>query len=96
MAKISKQDVEHAAELARIKLTDNEISKFAAELETILGHIAELSQAPTEKIAEIAQISGLKNVSRDDFIEPGLSVEAVLRNAPVQENSFFKTKKVFE
>ena len=95
MAKISKDDVLHAAELARIKLADEEVAKTTEDLEKILDYVAELDEAPTENIEAIEQISDLANVTREDQIEPSLGVEKVLGGAPQKQDGFIKTKKIF-
>jgi len=96
MAKISKNDVEHAAELSRIKLNEEEAEKFTSELGAVLDYAAELEKAPTGEVETISQISGLENIAREDKIEASLPVEKVLQNAPEKQDNFIKTKKVFE
>jgi len=93
---LSINEVEHVAELARIKLADEEKRKFSINLSEIIDYVAELEKAPTENILEINQISGLENIARVDNIAASLSVEKVLQNVPDKEGSFFKVKKVFE
>lgn len=96
MVKISIDDVEHMGELARINISKEQIGSFRQELEKILSYIENLESAPTEKVKVVPQISGLKNVSREDKITPSLSVEKVLQNAPQRKDNFIKVKKIFE
>ncbi|MCL5407502.1 MAG: Asp-tRNA(Asn)/Glu-tRNA(Gln) amidotransferase subunit GatC [Patescibacteria group bacterium] len=89
MAKISKEEIEHTAALARLK-SDGE------NLEEILDYVAECEKAPTDEIEAISQISNLKNVSRTDEVEKSLPVEKVLQNAPAKQDNYIKTKQIFE
>lgn len=93
---ISEDDVEHAANLARIEITEEEKAKFAKDLSEIIDYVAELEKAPTENIEAINQISNLENIARPDEIAPSLSNEKVFQNAPEKEENFIKVKKVFE
>ena len=96
MTRISPQDVDHIAALARISLKKDEAAKYARELASILAYIADLGKTKTEGVMKIEQISGLRNVTREDRIETSLSTKKVLENAPDEEDSFIKVKKIFE
>ncbi len=93
---ISTKDVDHIVNLARIEISSQDKAKIAGQLSVILDYFEELSKAPTEEVALIEQISGLKNIGREDKIEKSLSVEKVLMNAPEKEGNFIKTRQVFE
>ncbi len=75
-------DVEHVAALARLGLRDDEKERLREQLSSILEHIAVLNQLDTQSIPPTAQVVDLVNVLRDDVVEPSLSQEVVLRNAP--------------
>ncbi len=96
MAKISKGDVEHVAKLSRLSLSDAELEKYTAEFSEILGYVDKLNASDTSNVSAIGQISGLSNIVRDDSIEPSLSTEDVLSNAPEKQDGFFKVKKIIE
>lgn len=93
---LQKEDVEHIAELARIKLTDEEKSSFTEKLSGILDWVKELEEAPTEGIEPINQIAGLENVMREDKAGESLPIEKVLQNAPQKKDNYIKVAKVFE
>jgi len=93
---IKKEDVEHVAKLARIKISDEEKEKFTEDLGKILNYVEELNAAPTEGVIPVAQISNLENIARDDTITESLPNEKVLENAPEKDGKFIKVKKVFE
>lgn len=96
MSNISKKDVEHVAKLSRLELSEEEKSQYTQELGAILDYVDELNSAPTEGIEPISQISGLKNIAREDEIEESLPTEKALQNAPDKKDKFIKVKKVFE
>lgn len=93
---INKEDVEHVARLARIKLSEEEKIKFTHELGQILAYVDELNEVDTTGIEPISQISNLENIARTDEITNSKDRENLLTNAPAQENGFIKVKKVFE
>jgi len=96
MAKITKQDVEHVGKLARIRIQEKEIGQFTQELGAILDYVDELESAPTENIEPISQISGLKDIAREDEIVESFDRDLILENAPDKEKGFIKVKKIFE
>lgn len=93
---LSKDDVEHVAQLARIELTDSEKEKYSQELSAIIDYVSELDEAPTTDVETIEQIVNLKNITRDDKVKPSLANKEVLANAPQKEDGFIKTKKILE
>ena len=93
---ISKENVEYAANLARIEISEGEKAKFANDLSAIIDYVAELESAPTENITAINQIADLENISREDKITPSLPNKKVLENAPDKEGSFISVPKIFD
>ena len=96
MAKISKEEVEHIAKLARIELKDNGKEKFQKELSSILEFVSQLQKVDTKDIIPISQVTGLDNVLEKDNIKPSPKREKLLKNAPEKQDGFIKVKKVFE
>jgi len=88
MATLSRSDVEHVAHLARLGLTDDELTLLEGQLNHILDQYAVLARLDTEHIPPTAQTIELENILRDDVAEPSLPVEAVLANAPAREGDF--------
>ncbi len=91
---ISTEDVQKVAKLARLALKNDEISRFAGQLQGILGYVAKLGQLDTKNVEPMAHALPLANVLREDVVEPGLPLEGVLRNAPETDGPFFKVPKV--
>src|SRR5688572_8750415 len=92
--KISSQQVRHVARLSRLALDDDELERFGAQLESILGYVAKIDQADVTGVEPMAHAANLKNVLRDDVVEPALPAERVLQNAPETDGPFFKVPKV--
>jgi aspartyl-tRNA(Asn)/glutamyl-tRNA(Gln) amidotransferase subunit C len=81
MATLSRGDVEHVAHLARLGLTDDEITLLQGQLNHILEQYAKLAELPTDDIHPTAQTIELENILREDVVTPSLPVESVLANA---------------
>lgn len=87
--KLTKEQVEKLAHLARLKLTPEETLKFAGELTDILAYVEMLSECDTSGASETCQVTGLANVSREDEIDMSLCEAAELLECsplPKQEN----------
>lgn len=69
MSKISPDDVQHLAKLAKLKLSAEEATKFAPQLENIVQFFEELKEVDTKNVRETSQTTGLENISREDRIE---------------------------
>ena len=94
--KITLDEVEKIAGLARIKISPEEAEKFSGELSDILGYVDQLSEADTENIEPISQVTGLVNVVREDVSEDfdeEMRRELVER-AGESKNGYVKVKSV--
>jgi aspartyl-tRNA(Asn)/glutamyl-tRNA(Gln) amidotransferase subunit C len=81
MPELSRRDVEHVAHLARLGLTDGELTLLQGQLNHILEQYEKLAELDTEAIPPTAQTIELENILRDDVVTPSLPVAAVLGNA---------------
>jgi|SRR5689334_3582098 aspartyl-tRNA(Asn)/glutamyl-tRNA(Gln) amidotransferase subunit C len=81
MPTLSRTDVEHVAQLARLGLTDAELTLLEGQLNHILEQYAKLAELPTDEIPPTAQVIELENILREDVVTPSLPVDAVLGNA---------------
>jgi aspartyl-tRNA(Asn)/glutamyl-tRNA(Gln) amidotransferase subunit C len=88
MATLSRSDVEHVAYLARLGLTDAELSRLEGQLNHILDQYTKLAEVPTDHIGPTAQTIELENILRDDVVTPSLPTDAVLANAERREGDF--------
>ncbi len=67
---LSDDQVRHIAKLARIKLSDVEVSKFSKQLSDVLDYMEILSDVDTDDIQETSQVTGLLNVmEKDEIVE---------------------------
>lgn len=86
--------VEKVAGIARIHLTDSEKKKFEKDMKSILEAFGSLDKAKTDGIEPAFQPIPVKNVLREDEIEPCLTQEEALSNTKHKENEYFKGPKV--
>ncbi len=92
---ISVDDVRHIAKLARIELKDEELEKFRADLNTVLGYVEVLKTVNTDGVEPLATVTGLENVFREDEVEESELAQDIINNAPEKTGRFVKVKKVF-
>ena len=93
---LSEKEVEHIAELAKIKITEKEKKLFTKQFNEILQFFHQLDEMDTSSIEPTFHVVDIKNRFRDDKIETTLSTEEALKNAPKKEKNFFKAPKLFE
>ncbi len=79
---ITQDEVRHIAKLAKLKLDDQEVTKFTDQLGSILDFFGQLQEVDTENVEETSQVTGLRNVTRTDEIEVDGNEEALLRCTP--------------
>lgn len=94
---ITIEDVQKLAKLSHLKLSNDELETYRKEIEAILGYIEQLQQADLEGIDPTYQVSGNKNVMRDDLVDEDIykTTQAdLLINAPAKLNAQIKVKKV--
>ncbi|MBI2303745.1 MAG: Asp-tRNA(Asn)/Glu-tRNA(Gln) amidotransferase subunit GatC [Chloroflexi bacterium] len=94
--RLSRQEVEHIALLARVGLTEQEVERFQGHLSQILDYFAILEEVDTSGISPTAQVIALENIFRSDVASPSLPREQVLANGPQVEEGCFKVKAVLE
>ena len=94
--KLSRNQVEHIAELARLALSDEEKALYQEQLSAILAHFEQLQELDTEAISPTATVLPLRNVMRDDETAPPSPREDILANAPSAEEGCFKVPAVLE
>ncbi|MBZ0319764.1 MAG: Asp-tRNA(Asn)/Glu-tRNA(Gln) amidotransferase subunit GatC [Anaerolineae bacterium] len=93
---LSRAEVEHIAELAKLNLTEAELDQYAVQLSAILDYIAELNALNTDDIPPTASVLPLKNVLAADDVLFGLDQKAALANAPDAEAGQFRVQAIFE
>jgi len=94
--KLTRAEVDHIAELAKLGLTEEEREKFREQLSAILEYAEMLQRLDTEAIPPTATVLPLRNVMRPDEVRPSLPREDVLANAPQSEDGYFRVKAILE
>jgi aspartyl-tRNA(Asn)/glutamyl-tRNA(Gln) amidotransferase subunit C len=93
---LTSDDVRHVAELAKLRLSDDEVAQFTEQLSAILDYAARLQEVDTSHVPPTPYVLPLANVLRADEPGPCLSNEAALANAPDSNQGFFRVRAVFE
>ena len=93
-AKVTADDVRKVASVARLKLSDSELGRFAGELEKILEAFGELEKIDTLNVKPSFQPVEVSNVLREDKVKPSLTQEKATRNAKNREAGFVKGPRV--
>lgn len=97
IAKLSSEQVTQVAKLARIAISDQELTKYTEQLSAILNYVDQLSAIDTTKINSVGQITGLTNVMHSDQAGADLiDSKLFVLSAPQSENSFLKVRAVME
>jgi aspartyl-tRNA(Asn)/glutamyl-tRNA(Gln) amidotransferase subunit C len=94
--KISKEDVEKVAQLARLTLSAAEIDTFTGQMDGILSYVEKLDELDTTRIIPTAHAVPLENAFREDIVTTSLGTENVLSAAPDRTGDFFRVPKVIE
>jgi len=89
-------NIDHVAHLARLALTAEEKVKFAAQIGDILAYVEQLKQVDVSGVEPTAHAFPIYNVWAEDVPQPGLPVEAALKNAPAERDNMFVVPKVVE
>ena len=94
--KLSREEVLHIAALAKLGMTEDDITHFGAQLSNILENFEVLKKVDTANVAPTAQPNTLCNVMKADEVAPSMSQADVLANAPRREGEFFRIRPVLE
>ena len=94
MTKITKEEVEKVAHLARLELNENEVNNHAEQLEKILDYIGQLEKIDTDNIPCTTRAIEVTNVFRKDEKKNYDSTEEILELGPSREDQYFKVPKI--
>jgi aspartyl-tRNA(Asn)/glutamyl-tRNA(Gln) amidotransferase subunit C len=94
--KISKQDVQKVAKLARLQLSDSEIDEFTGQLGSILEYVEKMNELDTENVEPLAHSLPVHNIFRKDEVKESLGPEKSLANAPDTDGEYFKVPKILD
>lgn len=94
--KITKEEVEHVAHLARLNLREDEKEKFTSQLNDILLYMEILSKVDTTGVEPMTHAITLHNAFRDDVIRESIGRDLALDNAPDEMGDCFRVPKIIE
>jgi|ERR1700741_4013523 len=95
MAQLTREDILKLARLARLGLTDDEVTEFSTELTAILQYVEQLSSVSVDGLEPTSQVTGLTNVTRPDEVKDyGYDPQDLLKNVPAVENNQIKVKRM--
>jgi aspartyl-tRNA(Asn)/glutamyl-tRNA(Gln) amidotransferase subunit C len=93
---LTPEEVTHIARLARVGLSQDEMSRFQDQLSQILDYFQRLQEADTENVPPTAHTLAMHNIMRDDEPRPSFDKEDILANAPQREGDLFRVRAVLE
>lgn len=86
---IDREQVLHVARLARLRLSDEEVTTMVGELSSILGHIERISELDLEGVPPTTHVVEVGNALRPDEPRPSLLREVILEQAPATQDGGF-------
>ena len=92
--KITKKDVIHVANLARLELSEESIDKFAGQISQILDHVDSLKRIDTQGVSATSHAISLTNAFRDDDMAESADRDRCMANAPESEEGSFVVPKI--
>jgi aspartyl-tRNA(Asn)/glutamyl-tRNA(Gln) amidotransferase subunit C len=92
--RLSRTDVEHVANLARLELSGDEVEQFTEQLTVILEHAQDVAALDLEGVPPTAHPLPLVNVLRPDEVRPTLDRDEVLSQAPAAEGDRFRVPRI--
>ena len=93
-ARITREEVQHVARLARLDLSDAEVDGLTHDLGAILDHAAQVSALDIDDVPPTSHPLPLVNVLRPDVPRPGVDREEVLSQAPAAEDGRFRVPRI--
>jgi len=95
MTELTREDVLKLARLARLDLTDEEVEAYRKELSSVLEYVAQLDSVDVSGLTPTTQVTGLKNVAREDqVVDYDVSPEDLLRLVPQTQDRHIKVKRM--
>jgi len=96
LERITKEQVKHVANLARLEFKEDEIEQLAVQLDEIISFGQQLNEVNTDNVEPTSHVLDVRNVLRNDEVKPSLAREETLKNAPDQKDGQFKVPSAIE
>ena len=94
MPQISRDEVAHLATLARLALSEEEITHFAEQIDGIIAHVSAVSNVDTDGVEPMSHPHATHTAMRKDEVKPSLTQEDALDQAPAQEDNKFVVPQI--
>ena len=94
--RLTREEVRHVAELAKLQLTDAELDEYAGQLAQILSYAQQVQSVDTSAVAPTPQVLPLSNVLADDELQECLPNSQAVKNAPDSDYGYFRVIAVFD
>lgn len=94
--RITKDQVQHVAELAKLEFNDADLQKFTGQLESIIGLFEQLNEVDTTDVPVTTQVNDRHNALRDDVAVRSDQRDALLANAPETERGMIKVPAIID
>ena len=91
---ITRKEVEHVADLARLNLSEEELERMTGQLGTILSYVAKLDELDTSGVAATTHAFSITNAFREDEVRESLPRDEALANGPKQNGEAFIVPKI--
>jgi len=92
--KVTVEEVERIAALAKLRFSPTEKETFVAQFNEILQHIEKLNELNLSGVAPMQQVIDANNVFREDEVQTSLTADEALANAPARRRDYFSVPKV--
>ncbi len=96
MPALSRDDVAHVAMLARIELSDDELDRFAGQLDQIVGWVGQINEVAAADVPPMSHPLPLVNVTRVDQVRPSLTAAQALSGAPEVDEQRFSVPRILD
>lgn len=93
---VSRDDVRHVAQLARLEFSEEGEATMAEELTQILSYVDKLEELDTSGVPPMSHVLDVTNVFRPDEVEERIDREEALEPAPEADDEYFRVPKVIE
>jgi aspartyl-tRNA(Asn)/glutamyl-tRNA(Gln) amidotransferase subunit C len=93
---IDAATVKRIGRLARIRVEESEVEKYAQELNAILGFVEQLSEVDVSGVEPMTSVTPMQLRRREDKVTDGGYPAEIVANAPLTEDNFFMVPKVIE
>nr|WP_246187610.1 Asp-tRNA(Asn)/Glu-tRNA(Gln) amidotransferase subunit GatC [Ornithinibacillus caprae] len=96
VAEISKEQVKHVANLARLEVSEQEAEMFTEQLSSIITFAEQLNELDTDGVEPTTHVLDLKNVMRKDEPKKWITKEEAMKNAPDQQDGQYRVPSILD